>query len=270
MEEVRRITVRRLHGLGNVIMLLPVLNQLAEQGTTVHLITRTEWTSALQQLNPQICISDQDQPDAFDLDQSTQLLKPRLHRTNEFADILGVAHPVSAPVLKVPAAWSAPFAKWKDSVGFAPEAGHPSRQWPHEYCVELASSLCGSPLVVLGMQPASPALNCDFDTRGQFELEELLGLLAILRLLICLDSGMLHLGAAMGIRTICIFGGLNPAFRIGQSQRVLALQAALDCCPCDKNETCGERYECVRAVKPHDVLKAMADDWPPVTVVRRI
>ena len=266
---MRTIIVKRLHGLGNVIMLLPVLNHLAEQGTSVHLITRTEWAPALQQLNPQIIISDQEQPDAVDLDQATRLLKPRLHRTDEFADILGVAHCVSAPLLKVPPKWSAPFAKWKDAVGFAPEAGHPSRQWPREYCVELASKLCGSPLVILGTEPV-PALDCDLDTRGQLQLEELFGLLATLRLLICLDSGMLHLGAAIGIRTISIFGGLNPAFRIYRIQRVMALQAALGCCPCNKDETCEGRYECVRAVQPHHVLEAMADERPPVTTVRRV
>jgi hypothetical protein len=264
------LSVRRCHGLGNVIMLLPVLEQLAGQGYAVRLVTQPQWVGALQRLNPRITVSDSGPPDTIDLDRATHSLRPGAHRGKEFADLLGAAEPTRPPRLEVPAEWSAPFARWEGAVGFAPEAGHPSRQWPVEYCTELSDSLRGSPLVILGTDP-SPPMPCDLDTRGQLSLEELLGLLNVLRLLICMDSGMLHLGAGVGVPTICVFGGVAPAFRVHQSQRVLALQAALACCPCNKQEVCEGRFDCVKAIKPCDVLDSMEEAGRAVTsAVRRI
>jgi ADP-heptose:LPS heptosyltransferase len=70
---------------------------------------------------------------------------------------------------------------------------------------------------------------------------------------------MLHLAAAVGVPTVCIFGGITPEFRVHEGQRVLALQADLGCCPCDKQETCEGRYDCIKAVTPRDVLDAMEE-----------
>lgn len=261
--------VKRCHGLGNVIMLLPVLNQLAEQDIQVHLITQTRWAGTLQKLNPNITISDHSEPSAIDLDLATNSLRPTSHRSKEFAEFLGVSGPVGRPRLAVPVEWTIPFASWEGSIGFAPEAGHSSRQWPVEYCQELAKRLQASPLVILGTE-SDPSLPCDLDTRGHLGLEDLLGLLKVLRSLICLDSGMLHLAAAVGVPTVCIFGGINPQFRVHRSQGVLSLQAALPCCPCNKQETCDGRYDCIKTIKPHDVLRALGsvDRIATNTVVR--
>ena len=254
---MRSITVKRVHGLGNVIMLLPVLNQLARLGADVCLVTQSEWIDALQELNPAISFSDRDRNDAVDLDLATRDLVPREHRGKEFAGILNVTDPIEPARFAVPVSWSDPFTQWQGAIGFAPEAGHPSRQWPAEYCHELASSLCSSPLILLGMR-ATPLLPCDLDTRGRLSLKEVFGLLSVLRLLICFDSGMMHLGASVDVATICIFGGINPKFRIHDTQNVIALQSTLECCPCNKRETCEGRYDCITSVKPQDVLQAMA------------
>jgi len=77
---------------------------------------------------------------------------------------------------------------------------------------------------------------------------------------------MMHLGAAVDVATICIFGGINPKFRIHDNQNVIALQSTLECCPCNKRETCEGRYDCITSVEPQDVLRAMSAD----AVVRQV
>jgi hypothetical protein len=252
------ISVRRYHGLGNVIMLLPALDALAAEGVRVHLSTRPEWVGVLRAVRPDFNISVHSRPDTLDLDTATESLRPGGHRGDEFAALLGARAPHAPPRLVIPEAWSGPFRRWAGAVGFAPEAGHPSREWPAQYSTTLAEHLKGSPLVLLGTSP-TPPLACALDTRGRLKLEELLGLLQVLRLLICMDSGMLHLGAALGVPTVCVFGGITPEFRIQESQRVLALQAELDCCPCDKRETCDGRFDCIKTVTPRAVLDAVED-----------
>ena len=254
---MRSITVKRVHGLGNVIMLLPALHHLVRRGVDVCLITRSEWIDALQELNAAIRFSDRDRDDALDLDLATRDLVPREHRSKEFADILNVTDPIEPLRFAVPVSWSDPFTQWQGAIGFAPEAGHPSRQWPAAYCEELASSLHNSPLVLLGTRE-TPPLPCNLDTRGRLSLKEVFGLLSGLRLLICFDSGMMHLGAGVGVPTICIFGGIDPKLRIHDNQNVVALQSTLECCPCNKRETCDGRYDCITSVKPQDVLRVMS------------
>jgi hypothetical protein len=252
------ISVARCHGLGNVIMLLPVLDAVVADGRRVHLVTRPAWIPALRALRPEFDISEQRRPDTIDLDRATESLKPSSHRGDEFAEILEVAPPKAPARLRVPESWSRPFLRWRQAVGFAPEAGHPSRTWPVDYSLALAEKLKGAPLVLLGTSASLP-LPSDFDTRGQLGLEELLGLLGVLRLMICMDSGMLHLATAVGVPTVCIFGGITPEFRIHEEQRVLALQAELSCCPCDKQEPCNGSYDCMKAITPRAVLDVMEE-----------
>lgn len=252
------LSVKRSHGLGNVFMLLPVLDGLVKEGYEVHLVTDSRWVGALRRLRPEYELGVECRPETVDLDSATASLPPRAHRTEEFASMLGVAAPRAPAKISVPEEWRAGFLHWQGSIGFAPEAGHPSRRWPTEYAVRLASALKNSPLVLLGSE-AAPALPCDFDSRARLSLEELLGLLSQLRLLICMDSGMLHLGAALDLPTVCLFGGIDPAYRIMEGQPVTALQAELNCCPCNKRETCGDKYDCVKALSPESVLRAVED-----------
>ena len=270
LNEASYLSVKRCHGLGNVILLLPVLERLVERGVTVHLVTRPQWMRTLQKLQPNLIVSDQSQPDTIDLDAPTNSLRPQQHRSAEFAALLGVHETLSEPRLTIPAEWSDPFLHWTGAIAFAPEAGHPSRQWPTEYRNKLTRKLKGSPLVLVGTT-RRPEFPCDLDTRADLELDELLGLLKVVRLVICMDSGILHLAAAVGTPTICIFGGIDPAFRIHQNQRVVALQAKLPCCPCNKNETCDERFDCIKSITVEAVLESIRDSLTTTTrVVRQV
>lgn len=239
-------------------MLLPVLDRLAEQNARVHLVTRTEWVETLQQFRTNIIVDDKCLPHTIDLDAATESLRPVKHRSEEFADLLGVTGAIDAPRISVGEEWSRRFRRWRGAVGFAPEAGHPGREWPLEYAVELGAALKDAPLVLIGARAGAP-IPCALDTRGQLSLKDLFGLLRVLRLLICMDSGILHLGAALGVPTISIFGGVNPLYRIAATQPVTALQARLDCCPCNKQETCEGAFHCVKAISPRAVLDVVKE-----------
>jgi heptosyltransferase II len=73
-----------------------------------------------------------------------------------------------------------------------------------------------------------PAIN----TVGQTSLKQSEALLQRADLLICNDSGPMHLGAAMGVPTLAVFGPANPARwgPYGPEHRVARLD--IDCSPC--------------------------------------
>ncbi len=264
------ISVKRSHGLGNVILLLPLLDKIAAQGTRVQLVTQPQWVSAFQSLRPGFEVTAQAQPDTIDLDNLTASLRPSHYRSEEFASLLDVEGETPPPRLDIPDHWRSPFVQWEGAIGFAPEAGHTSRQWPREYSVVLADALKGSPLVLIGTS-TQPELPCDFDFRSSLNLEDLLGLVSVLQLLICMDSGALHLATALGIPAIAIFGGVAPQYRIREEQKVFALQANLACCPCNKVEVCEGRYDCIKAITPEVVLNVV-QNWErtPARIIQRI
>jgi len=250
---------RRLHGIGNIIMLLPVLRRLAEtSGGRVVLETREEWAHALSALVPAIEFTDSREPGALDLDEMTRGMSPSAHRTDEFARLLGVEGPFRPEVFSVPAPWREKYRKYTGSVILAPEAGHDARQWPVEYLEKLALQLTGEPLVIIGLDRC-PDLRSDFDLRGELSIEDLVGLLSVGRALIAMDSGALHLAMSVELPAVAIFSGIDPDFRIRPSQRVNVLQADMDCSPCNKEETCNGLYPCLARIGPELVVRKLRE-----------
>jgi len=249
---------RRLHGLGNIIMLLPVLRKLSESTGPVVLETRREWAEVLSSLVTGIEFTDEAAEGALNLDALTGGLRPTGHRTDEFAGIVGVGGPFEPAVFNVPEAWREEFHDYKGSVVLAPEAGHDARQWPREKLGVLADRLKGSPLVLTGLE-GGDGLPSDHDLRGRLSIRDLIALLSVARALVTMDSGALHLAMSVGLPSIAIFSGIDPAFRIRPDQRVSVLQADMDCCPCNKRESCNELYPCLARIEPELVLGKLGE-----------
>ena len=103
-----------------------------------------------------------------------------------------------------------------------------------------------------------PAIN----TVGKTSLKQSQALLQQADLLVCNDSGPMHLGAAMDVPTLAIFGPANPARwgPYGPEHRVVRLD--LDCSPClfmGKVEKCPRQLlECLHV--PVEAVVRVADE----------
>ncbi|MBN1764074.1 MAG: glycosyltransferase family 9 protein [Sedimentisphaerales bacterium] len=251
------ICVKRRHGLGNVVCLLPILDRLYSEGYRIKVITRTEWIHTFTLLRPEFIWSTEDDPKAFDMDELTRELTPTEHRTDEFARMLGLGRPFTSLKLDIPEVWSEPFQDYKGSIVFAPEGGHPSRQWPIEQAAQLHNYIDNmNKLILVGLNP-SFNIPCDIDLRGKLGLHELFGLLNIAGTVITMDSAVLHIAAALNRPTVVIFGGVNPSFRVRGDQPVVAIQSEMECCPCNKHESCHGHFTCIHNPCPQDVAKAI-------------
>lgn len=254
----QHLVVKRYKGLGNVISLLPVLQKALLRGSKITVVTRPEWAQALAALEDRIhWVTKIDQP-IIDLDKMTDSLYPSQHRTDELAQLLGVPGPFSCPRLSVPVAWATPFEHLEGCVVFAPEGGHPSRCWPLDNARRLHSYIQDKMLVLVGLKP-NPPIPADIDLRSMLQLRDLFGLLSVAGTIVAMDSAIMHIAAALSIPTVGIFGGIDPCYRIMPDQTVLALQANMTCCPCNKNETCRDNFHCIEAISPDDVAEAIHD-----------
>jgi len=252
------IVVKRFHGLGDIILLLPVLENAVNCGKHVLIATHDEWCDVFSHLLPGFTWTSNTPSSAIDLDVLTSRIKPTEHRTDEFGRLLNIQGPFNAPHIAVPQSWKDQYRQLADCIIFAPEAEHRARSAPDEFALAVANSFPKDKLVLVG-KDTSPALPCSIDYRGNMSVKELISALASCHAVICMDSGVLHIAGAVGTPTVAVFGGVDPVFRIRPFQKVIALQADMPCCPCNKNETCGEAYDCLRAANAQDIIRAVKD-----------
>lgn len=88
---------------------------------------------------------------------------------------------------------------------------------------------------------------------GRTTLRQAATLIERARLLVGVDTGLMHMGTAFGIPTIALFGSTRP-YLYTDSDRTVVLYKSLPCSPCKRNPTCGGAYTCMREITPHDVL----------------
>lgn len=135
-----------------------------------------------------------------------------------------------------------------------PLAGWASKQWPFEYYSEVARAL-GMPLVVNG--PPDAAAMLAQVTGAQIHLSGLRGLIHATRrayAVIGVDSGPLHLAAALSKPGVAIYGPTDPASHgpYGGSLRVLRDPGAIT-----SYKRRDEIDKSMRAIEPAAVLEAL-------------
>ncbi len=108
--------------------------------------------------------------------------------------------------------------------------------------LEAASRICrGSPHIV--------------NLAGQLPLDVSAAVIEKAALLVGVDTGLTHLGSALRVPTLALFGSTCPYADAGvPSTRILYHQ--LPCSPCHRHPTCGGRFDCMRAHTVDDVFHA--------------
>ena len=79
---------------------------------------------------------------------------------------------------------------------------------------------------------------------GQLRLDESVALISLCQLLIGVDTGLTHMGTALGIPTLALFGSTRPYLQ-GPSASTRVLYDGLPCSPCRRRPTCGGAFTCM-------------------------
>lgn len=102
---------------------------------------------------------------------------------------------------------------------------------------------------------ADPPLTGVLDLRGRTTLREAAGVLAGARLFIGMVGFLMHLAAAVGTRSVVIFGGREHPDQSGYPDNV-NLFTELPCSPCWLWNTCPYERECMRRITADAVVGA--------------
>ena len=88
---------------------------------------------------------------------------------------------------------------------------------------------------------------------GKTTLKELVSLIKNLDVLVTPDSAPLHIGLALGIPTIGLFGPTNPSQHIEKNENFFLIFKKLNCSFCYRRKC--RRRECMKKISPQEVFK---------------
>jgi len=150
-------------------------------------------------------------------------------------------------------------------VAFCPGAEYgPAKRWPASHFASLARKLAeqgyavwlfGSPkdhAVAEEISQLAPGL-CH-NLCGATSLAQAVDLLALTDLVVCNDSGLMHVAAALDRPIVALYGSSSPGFTPPLSDRADIVSLNLDCSPCFKRECPLGHFDCLNKLLPEQVL----------------
>ena len=159
-------------------------------------------------------------------------------------------------------------------VAFCPGAEYgPAKRWPATHFATLARSLgergyriglFGSPkdrAVANEISARAPGL-CD-NLCGVTSLFQAIDLLAMADLVVCNDSGLMHVAAALERPLVALYGSSSPGFTPPLSEQADILSLNLECSPCFKRECPLGHLDCLNKLVPEQVLATCLKRSPP-------
>jgi heptosyltransferase-2 len=108
----------------------------------------------------------------------------------------------------------------------------------------------------IGAQCLSGVAGHAWNAAGQTTLRQGLQLLCASRMLLCNDSGLMHVAAGIGKPVVAIFGATDPERTSPSGPKVRLLYRPADCSPCLKRECEVPGHPCMGNVLPEDVRDA--------------
>ncbi len=97
---------------------------------------------------------------------------------------------------------------------------------------------------------------------GALKLDETVAVIEGATLLVGVDTGLTHMGTALGVPTVALFGSTKP-YDEPLAPRSVVLYEKLACSPCHRHPTCHGRFDCMRALEVDRVFEVAAGKVKP-------
>jgi|SRR5690554_3685787 heptosyltransferase-2 len=154
-------------------------------------------------------------------------------------------------------------------LGLCPGAEYgEAKRWPAEYYAEIANQMLdqGHEVWLFGSHKDAPVTstinqltqNRCLDLGGRTQLGEAVDLMSLCDTVVSNDSGLMHVAAALGTRVIGVYGSSDPHHTPPMSPQAVVLWLNLECSPCFERTCPLNHLNCLRQIKPEQVLQAIS------------
>ncbi|MFH1491002.1 MAG: lipopolysaccharide heptosyltransferase II [Pseudomonadota bacterium] len=153
-------------------------------------------------------------------------------------------------------------------LGLSPGAIYgPAKRWPPERFAAIgdrAVERWGAKVLVLGSPREKEICSSvrrfmkhgSLDLCGMTTLGEAMALIQRCRLFLTNDSGLMHIGAALNVPLVAVFGSTDPTATGPRGEKARILRRETGCSPCLKPE-CPTDFHCMLDIEPDAVWKEM-------------
>lgn len=143
----------------------------------------------------------------------------------------------------------------------------PAKRWPARHFAALASAvghvddpvwLVGSPKdAIIGEKIEQSCHGSVINLCGRTTLEQAIDVIASARQVVCNDSGLMHVAAALGRPLVAVFGSSSFSYTPPLSSQARIVSLELECSPCFQRDCPEGHLNCLNDLTPEQVLAAM-------------
>ncbi len=156
-----------------------------------------------------------------------------------------------------------------------------AKRWPARHFATLADELVARGYVVWLMGSGKDRAIAENIVRlaksagairnfcGETTLAQAIDLIAMASFVVCNDSGLMHVAAALGRPLVAIYGSSSTAFTPPLSELARTVSLNLACSPCFSRECPLGHLDCLNKLEPQRVLALCADPAPEPTEKKR-
>ena len=142
-----------------------------------------------------------------------------------------------------------------------------NRNWPAERYAGLGRRICreyGAKIIILGSageRKAAEEIKAAIGERaivqsGRTSIHAAAAMLERCRLLVCNDSSIMHIGAAMGVPMVAVWGPTDPRRRGHSGKDQIVIRKELPCSPCRESLKNCDTKECLTQIPVEEVFKS--------------
>lgn len=192
-----------------------------------------------------------------------------VYRAAHYAQVAGVPVPVKGPRLYY-GDWNSPALDMLPKsdgplVALSTGASWPTKRWPIEHWRTLARTLQERGCRVFQAGHGDEAIGVGASLLDRTSVRDAACVLHAADLLVCCDSGLMHLGLAAGTRVVALFGPTTPSILIQDEARLVAVRTSRECRGCwNESQLMHEEGVC-----PLDQGSCL-DDLEPETVLAAV
>ncbi len=156
----------------------------------------------------------------------------------------------------------------------------PTKKWPPEYYASIAEKylssdshrevwIFGSNKDIKTAEELKENIPDNLHDRvhilaGLTTIEEAIDLLALCQFVICNDSGLRHVSAAVGVRVIAIFGSTSTLYTPPTTSNALLIESDEPCHPCFKKQCRYGTTACLKNLRSEMVWEKICNKWEDI------